>query len=214
VTRWEHIVWDWNGTLLADTDICVEVLNELMEERGLRGITLQRYRETFDFPVLDFYRSLGFPADRADFEATSHDFIARYHARAVDCPLHAGAKELLFRLADASHSQSILSAAQQSALEKAIGDYGLDHCFSHLVGARDIFAHGKEEAGVAWLKAHRFNPRSVVLVGDTLHDHTVARAMGVDCVLVAHGHHSKERLREADVPVLEGFGELGRWLTE
>ncbi|MFP4351265.1 MAG: HAD family hydrolase [Puniceicoccaceae bacterium] len=212
MNSWEHIVWDWNGTLLADTSICVEVLNELMEDRGLSPITLGRYRETFDFPVIEFYRSLGFPTAREAFEATSHDFIARYAARAEACPLHNGAAELLHRLADEERGQSVLSAAQQAALEQAVRAYGLARCFHHLVGATDIFAHGKEEAGIRWLRATGHDPRSVLLVGDTLHDHKVARAMGVRCVLVAHGHHSRARLESTGAPVVEGFAELGEWM--
>lgn len=214
MTRWEHIVWDWNGTLLADTHICVEVLNELMAERGLEPITPDRYRETFDFPVIDFYRALGFPADRKTFEATSRDFITRYAARAAGCPLHEGAAELLHELAGAPRGQSVLSAAQQDALEQAVFDYGLERCFRHLVGAADIFAHGKEEAGLAWLNETGLAPESVVLIGDTLHDHKVARTMGVQCVLVAHGHHSRARLERSGCPVVEGFAELEAWLRQ
>ncbi len=212
MTRWDHIVWDWNGTLLADTQICVDVLNDLMVERGLEPITRDRYRETFDFPVIDFYRSLGFPSDREAFEATSHDFIQRYTERAPGCPLHEGAGELLHRIADASLGQSVLSAALQDSLERAVREYGLQRCFRHLVGAADIFAHGKEQAGISWLRQTGFAPDRVVLVGDTLHDEKVAAAMGVGCVLVAHGHHSRERLERTGRPVVEGFAQLEEFL--
>lgn len=212
MSRWEHIVWDWNGTLLADTHVCVEVLNELLAERGLEPMTPERYRETFDFPVIEFYRSLGFPADRPTFEATSHEFISRYARRSADCPLHDGAAELLHGLASDAFGQTVLSAAKQDALEQAIHAHGLARCFRHLVGAIDIYAHGKEEHGVTWLRETRLDPDGVVLVGDTLHDHKVAEAMGVRCVLVAHGHHSRERLETTGRPVVEGFAELGEWL--
>jgi len=212
VTQWKHIVWDWNGTLLADTRICVEVLNELMAEKGLAPITEDRYRETFDFPVIEFYRTLGFPTNRGAFESTSHDFIARYHARARQCPLHSGAKELLEKLSATACVQSILSAAQQDTLERSVREYELEDCFRHLIGAKDIFAHGKEEAGITWLQSHQLKPHEIVLVGDTLHDHAVARAMGIRCVLVAHGHHSRERLEQSGAPVVDGFDELEPWL--
>ena len=210
--QWQHILWDWNGTLLADTQICVDVLNELMIERGLEPITAATYRETFDFPVIEFYRSLGFPTTREDFEATSHRFITRYNTLAVNCPLHEGAAELLLRFADEDRRQSILSAAQQSALEKAMVDYGLSHCFESLVCAENIFAHGKQDRGVAWIQNSKLDPTEVLLIGDTLHDCKVAQAMGVQCLLVAHGHHSPERLRRTGCPVVEGIEELDKWL--
>ena len=40
------------------------------------------------------------------------------------------------------------------------------------------------------------------MVGDTLHDVEVARALGIDIVLVDHGHHSREKLLGADVNVV------------
>jgi len=212
VDRWQHIVWDWNGTLLADTAICVTILNELMEERGLSQITEEFYRETFDFPVIEFYQSLGFSTSREEFESTSHEFIARYSARAVNCPLHEGAAELLHRLADENRSQSVLSAAQQTALEQAMETYGLSRCFRDLVGSSDIFAHGKEERGMDWMRTSGLIPSEVLLIGDTLHDYKVAEAMGVNCLLVTHGHHSPERLRRPGCPVVDGFIELEDWL--
>jgi len=210
--EWQHILWDWNGTLLADTAICVDVLNELMREFQLSPINAETYRETFDFPVIDFYRSLGFPTSKEEFEATSHQFIARYTEKAVSCPLHEGAEGLLHRLAENGAGQSILSAAQQSALESAMTAYGLSHCFRDLIGAENIFAHGKEERGVRWIQQAEFDPSQVLLIGDTLHDHKVAEAMGVKCLLVAHGHHTAERLQRSGRPVVEGFAELEDWL--
>ena len=32
------------------------------------------------------------------------------------------------------------------------------------------------------------------MIGDTQHDYEVAQALGIDCVLVANGHHSRQRL--------------------
>lgn len=211
---WQHILWDWNGTLLADTSICVDVLNELMEEQGLTPISHAHYRETFDFPVIDFYRSLGFPMEPNEFEETSHRFISRYNELATECPLHPGAFDLIRQISAENRPQSILSAAQQSALELAVRLYGLADCFDHLLGAKDIFAHGKVERGQRWIESARLDPQSVLMIGDTLHDFKVAEAMGVQCLLVAHGHHSPDRLGKAKCPVVDGFTELENWLRQ
>ncbi len=45
------IIWDWNGTLLNDTDICVSCMNRVLKKRGLELLDVQRYREIFNFPV-------------------------------------------------------------------------------------------------------------------------------------------------------------------
>ena len=55
-----RILWDWNGTLLDDTEISRGVLNGLLSRRGLPTVSLERYREIFTFPIIDYYRKAGF----------------------------------------------------------------------------------------------------------------------------------------------------------
>lgn len=54
------IIWDWNGTLFNDIDICIESINLLLFERGIDQIDKKRYLEVFDFPVRDYYERIGF----------------------------------------------------------------------------------------------------------------------------------------------------------
>ena len=46
-----HVIWDWNGTLVDDAWLCVEIVNELLARRGLALTTPCRYSEVFGFPL-------------------------------------------------------------------------------------------------------------------------------------------------------------------
>lgn len=46
----KHIIWDWNGTLFDDVDICVDNINWLLKKYNLPEITKEKYREIFTFP--------------------------------------------------------------------------------------------------------------------------------------------------------------------
>ncbi len=72
------IIWDFNGTLLDDVDICVQCMNVLLAERGLQKLDFQRYREIFTFPVRDYYREAGFDFSEEEFEIPAHQFIELY----------------------------------------------------------------------------------------------------------------------------------------
>ena len=63
--QYKHILWDWNGTLLDDSWLCVEVLNGLLKESGKPTITHETYKEHFNFPVIHFYEFLGFETTSA-----------------------------------------------------------------------------------------------------------------------------------------------------
>ena len=106
--RYKHIIWDWNGTLLDDTQLCVEVLNELLLLRGKSAITEDDYRQNFNFPVINFYKYLGFDTSADSFASISHEFIQTYEARwLLECNLHADAKLVLNDFCSHGYSQSI-----------------------------------------------------------------------------------------------------------
>jgi phosphoglycolate phosphatase len=48
----------------------------------------------------------------------------------------------------------------------------------------------------------------ILLVGDTLHDLEVARELGLDCVLIAAGHHPAARLRAKHDRVVDNLTAL------
>ena len=60
----DHVIWDWNGTLLDDAWLCVDVMNGMLCRRALPVLTPAKYEESFDFPVLDFYRRRELPGTR------------------------------------------------------------------------------------------------------------------------------------------------------
>jgi len=51
IKRYKHIIWDWNGTLLDDVNIVVNVMNSLLERRSLPLIDIEKYKDIFTFPV-------------------------------------------------------------------------------------------------------------------------------------------------------------------
>ena len=79
--KYKHIIWDWNGTLVDDTWLFVDIMNGVLKDRNLNGITLQDYRNVFDFPVKDYYIKLGFDFAEEAFESSGLDFIKIYDSR-------------------------------------------------------------------------------------------------------------------------------------
>lgn len=207
---YRHIIWDWNGTLIDDLDYCIGVMNTILRKRGLPEMDRAGYHAVFDFPVRDYYARLGFDPARDSFESLSVEFIAAYDARRWDCPLHPAARATLAAARAAGFSQSLLSAYRHETLQEIVAHFGLADFFQELAGLDNIYAHSKAELGKAQVAALGVPPAHIVLVGDTLHDLEVARALGVDCVLVASGHHPAAKLRRHHGQVVETLDGLHR----
>lgn len=202
------VIWDFNGTLLDDVEHCVDIINVLLQEHGLSPIDRARYHEVFDFPVRRYYERLGFDLDDAAWRRIAARFIEAYDAGVARCRLHDGVVEALEGLSGAGVAHAVLSAARQHSVEDALEVLGVRHHFFDIVGLKHHYAHGKEELGVEWIRASALRPDETMLIGDTTHDFEVARAIGVPCVLVAAGHHSRQRLEQCGCPVIDSLAEL------
>ena len=206
--KYRHLIWDWNGTLLDDAWLCREIMNGQLRKRGLPVISRERYEAVFDFPVERYYRTVGFDWSKETFAEAGTEFIVEYEKRKRECRLQIGAKELLQKVEQAGISQAVLSAYSHSTLEEFLGHFGVRGHFRSVAGNRDHYAAGKVEQGLEMLRELHVSPKDTVLIGDTTHDAEVARAMGVDCVLIPCGHNSRERLERCGFPLIAGLGDF------
>ncbi|HKK47805.1 MAG TPA: HAD family hydrolase [Alkalispirochaeta sp.] len=206
--RFDVVIWDWNGTLLDDLWLALETANGMLRRRGLAEMDADRYREIFDFPVEHYYRRAGFDFSVEPFSVLAQEFITGFNSRIHECRLHPRAEEVVETLQRSSVSQLVLSASRESTLHTAVMQRGLSQFFDALHGLQDDLAVSKAHVGKELITRHRLDPDRTVLIGDTVHDAEVAQDMGVACILVAGGHHSRQRLEATGVPVYTALEEV------
>ena len=211
--RFQHIIWDWNGTLLDDTQAGVNAINAMLAARGLPQIDVPYYREVFGFPVINFYRTIGFPVERENWDAVAHEFHDRFLAD-TSIRLHAHALKALACFRQAGVKQSILSASEQNILDDMLSQYGIADYFDCAWGVDNLYGQSKLQLGRTLIDKLALDPTALLLVGDSLHDHEVARDLGVRCLLIAQGHQSLARLARSGAPVLNSLADVPAWLQE
>ena len=213
MAHYRHIIWDWNGTLLDDAWLCVDIVNRMLERRGKPPTTLELYEQLFDFPVENYYRKVGFDFSAEPFDTAANEWMAEYNRRRTECSLRDGAQDAVAACARAGLTQHILSVYPQNELEAVIAQFGMADAFEHVFGQDDIYAVGKLERGKGMIAELDAEPRTIVFIGDTTHDYEVSQAMGIDCILVPGGHHSHARLEATGahvcVSLAAALAELG-----
>jgi phosphoglycolate phosphatase len=202
------VIWDWNGTLLDDVDGCVATLNELRAHRGMEPLSREHYRQRFGFPVRAFYESIGFDFRSEPFADLSRDFIAGYRRRASEMRVPAGARAALGRLSEQGVNHLVISAMEARLLGEMLAEHALHTSVSAWFGTADHTAGSKVELGAAAVRKAALAPDSLVVVGDTLHDLELARAIGCRALLYGGGHMHGSRLAESGAPVIDDFAEL------
>jgi len=208
--KYQHIIWDWNGTLLNDVQLCADIMNNLLKARSLPTITLETYREIFTFPVKDYYIKAGHDFVDESFEKIGKDFIDEYENRKTECTLYPFAMEVLEIIHSLKIEQHLLSAYKQNNLENIIKHFGVNKYFNSVRGLDHIYADGKIELGKQLMNEISSNGMGskVLLIGDTIHDYEVAKVLNTHCLLVCNGHQNSEKLKSLNITVINNLREL------
>lgn len=208
IDRIGGIIWDWNGTLLNDTDLCVQIINEMLDKRRLPLLSVNDYKDVFSFPVKDYYLKIGFNFETEPFEIPALEFIDRYNQLVDSCSLHLGSIKVLNHFKAMGSRQFVLSAMKQDYLDDCLKYQQINHFFEYISGLNDHYAVSKIENGHRLIADLKLDVSELVLIGDTVHDFEVATELGCQCVLIANGHQSKKVLLATGVSVIDRLEQL------
>jgi len=210
--KYKYILWDWNGTLFEDVDICVKVMNRLLSKRGMPKINRDYYRKIFCFPVVEYYKKLNFDFKKESFEQISVEFIEEYNKESINAGLTKGIIDILTKLNCESVRQGILSASYVNNLLEQVKRIGVKNLFDDFLGLQNIHAAGKIKIAMEWFNKAKLNPKEIILIGDTIHDYETARELNCDVILMSYGHQSKEILASCNAIILDTVQDLKNYL--
>ncbi|WP_229067960.1 HAD family hydrolase [Actinoplanes sp. DH11] len=198
----EHLVWDWNGTLLDDLHLVVSSTNEAFASVGARRVAADEHRRAFRRPVAEFYAEmLGRAVDAEEFGRLDRIFHDAYRLGLTDISLAADA---MAAIKSWPGTQSLLSMWFHSELVPAVETYGLAGIFARIDGLRTEVG-GDLKAGhlARHLEGLGVDGSQVVLIGDSLDDAYAAEAVGGRAVLYTGGFTDPDRLRTSGYPVAD-----------
>jgi len=190
-----HVLWDWNGTLLDDLELCLDTINVILGEEGLRTVDLDTYREAFRFPIVDYYAALGLNVSGGNFERLADRYMGLYLPKSAECGLVEGAEATLRGIRDLGLTQVILSASRRDYLERQVAHAGIRDYFAELLGIGDIHARSKREVGLAWQRESGVSGERILMIGDTFHDAEVAESLGARFLYYRRGHQKLDETR-------------------
>ena len=213
--RYDYVLWDWNGTLLDDLALNLQVENTLLTRRGLSTIgSREFYLEHFSFPVRKFYEMVGFDFTKEDFTAVSDEYVELYEAGLHTAALFDDVIPTLARLEGLGVRQGIISASEHARLVDEVRAFGIAERFVCILGSENNLGRSKVHVALDWLQKNAIDPRRIAFVGDTIHDRETADALGCDCFFVARGHNARHRLEATGYPVFDSIQALTERLCE
>jgi len=204
------LIWDFNGTIIDDAQLCLDIENEMLKNRGMHyGYTIEEYRDLFCFPVKDYYRKLGYTFENESYETISEEFNARYEEGFPECTLVQYFEEKIREAEEKGYRNVILSASQIDVLKNQCMKLNIYDHFDEILGIDNIYAGSKIDMAKAWMKERNYDPKDMIYIGDTTHDKETADALGIEnCYLAAAGHQSFNVLNSVSDQAVRSLREV------
>ena len=204
----KHIFFDFNGTIINDVKLCLDLLNEILRKQGKRELTLEEYREVFKFPIKQYYIDAGVDFNIESFESLAVKFIEKYQPQSFSCGLYPNTRQTVEYLRNKGIHTYILSASEVNNLKEQCQVYGICDLFDEILGIDNIHASSKVDIAIDFMKKSNIEPSEALFIGDTLHDVEVAKAIGANSLLVCEGHQARSVLAKANVKILSTISDL------
>lgn len=207
MSKYTHIIWDWNGTLLNDIGASLASVNDMLAMRGKPPIDIDFYRKCIGVPIVKFYEKV-FELEKEDYSTIIKQYNEGYLHHLAACGLTDGAIEAIGYFSKIGVKQAVVSSSNNEQLCNNMKKYGVYDCFDAVLGAMDYFAGSKIERAVDYLKKSGAKKGHVLVVGDLEHDAEMAAELGADCVLLTSGHENRERLKSANARIIDNLHQL------
>ncbi len=207
MNRYQQIIWDWNGTILDDTHVAFGCICQLLQDEGKPIIDFDYFTRNIKFPLDKFYVEIGLFNDQTDFTEWEDKFHLLYDAQVLsEARLHHQIEQIIEDIYQADIPQTILSARDHQSLQRDVAHFGLTKYFNVVQGSQPKLSYkGKLEYARDILHSES---GLKLLIGDTLHDYEIAKALEIDCLLVAQGINHYDLLNTSGAKVLKSHNEI------
>lgn len=204
----KYVIWDFNGTILDDRHLSLELLNQILKKQNKASINEETYLNIFGFPIKKYYQKAGVDFEKESFESLAKWYIQEYQPLSLEQNLHDGVKEALIILKKMGITNICLSASEQKNLEEQLKHFEIAEHFDYILGTNNIEAKGKDGVGKNFIKSHNINPEECLFLGDTIYDFDIAKKIGSEAVLFSGGHQSRKRLETKTKYIIDNIYDI------
>ncbi len=195
------VYFDWNGTLLADTQTVVDVVNKVTQKHKKGRLTKRRYQEIFNIPASELYKKMGFSEEeiKSHMKDIQQNFHKHYEPVASRTRLRTGARNVLNWLMNEGIDMVLASNHTRSGIDSQLDRLKLDQFFSFSStnpdGNTASVKRTKGEKIKKHMLRHRYKPHEAIIVGDTPEEIHIGKEIGMYTVAITEGFSTKKRLK-------------------
>ncbi len=217
MSRYELLIFDWDGTLVDSIERIVESVRVAARAFDLPPRDDVSIKAIIGLALTDAISTL-YP--HIDDPVLIDEFRRRYseHYLALEAQpsaLYPGGASALQEFRERGHLLAVATGKGRNGLDRVLAGQGWTEFFD-VTRCADETAGKPDPLMIEEILAHcGMRPEQALMIGDSVFDLQMAQRAGVDSVAVAYGAQPVEKL-QAHGPrlVINRFAELATWLGE
>ena len=218
MSKYQAIIFDWDGTLVDSTGRIVESMQLASKEASMRALSDFEIKQIIGLglpeAICQLWPELVGDEDQVNVMRTLYNKHYMHEARPA-MSFFDNAEILLKDLLKADLDLAVATGKSRSGLDRAFRELKTGHLF------RDSRCADETKSKPHPLMLEELSgslgvaPDAMLMIGDTTFDLDMAKAAGIDSVGITHGAHSIEKLIESDpVHMVHDLEELKNWVLQ
>ena len=209
-------IFDLDGTLINSTGVWNKVDEDFFNRRNV--IMPPEFPQVIKTHTL--MSGAVYIKDRLSLPESPEDIVKEWHDAAVyayhnDVRIKPYVKELLELLKNSyGYKIGLATSNTHELYDQCLINNGIYDYFDDVRGLKDMNAGSKVDNARIWLNSTNYKNNEVLMIGDTAHDSEVAKALGIDCLLVARGDQHKDTLLKTGYKVFDSLKEVIAYLKK
>jgi phosphoglycolate phosphatase len=213
-TRFDLIVFDWDGTLFDSTALIVRAIQEACRDAGVPVPSDERAAYVIGLGLHDALQHAVPGLDAKHYPLIAERYRHHYFGRQHELSFFPGTNQMLEALKARGHRLAITTGKGRRGLDAAIDAAALRHLFDASRTADETFSKPHPRMLLELMDELNIAPERTLMVGDTTHDLQLAANAGTASLAVSFGAHEAQAFdAHAPLAVLHSTAELHDWLV-
>jgi len=192
-SRFKGIIFDVDGTLTFTNQLIFDSFNHITKKYLGRAYSDDEIIALFG-PTEDVILK---EMCKEEYESARKDYYTYYKNNHDIAQLYDGIKELIIDINNAEILLSIFTGKDRTSAIITLDELGLTHYFDMIVSGDDVENHKPSPEGIIkFLEKHNFNPKEVLMIGDSPSDIIAANESGVEIASVVWDSYAEEEVRK------------------
>lgn len=195
------VAFDWNGTMIADTQACLHADNKVLAHFNLEQITYRRMCETFDIPISKFWTNLGYELSFFEKNASTIGkvFLEHYNEGVRNVRTRVGLNPLLSWLTETNINSVIFSNHIKEDIESHLARLKIQKHIQAVLARHNgdttqLHKRSKEQKLQDYITKAKLKPHEVITIGDTPEEIEIGKTLGLHTVALLGGQCTRQRL--------------------